>query len=411
VSSRDRGRSLDPALMISGRRDLVALVDGLVRERSWTTLAAVFVSIGVDGGDAPALSELDLAARLVAGAIAVQDRSRRGQAAEVRALRLAIAEALLARSARAPCLPPPPPPPPGRDARRALETAAELFDRGGDHRRAALVYEELGADIRAAEAWGALGDLERMEAAHAREESRTTARRGAGDLLHRFEALLAGGERRGALAAVALVAGVEEAATLRQRAASVGSRLCRGRAVSLRAPGGAWLRLAALPSEIGRDLAAGVPLRDPSVSRRHAHRRAQDDGVYLEDACSRGGISLGGARLQPGVALLLCGAGELTLGSTTVLRFRATDSSVIFEGTGGLDRGLRALVGAAPLPLFALFPAADGLWIEISDDAVRLGRRADLAVRVDGQLIGPGCDLLHGDLIEVPSAGLRIEVK
>jgi hypothetical protein len=402
VSSRDRGRSLDPALMISGRRDLVALVDGLVRERSWTTLAAVFVSIGVDGGDAPALSELDLAARLVAGAIAVQDRSRRGQAAEVRALRLAIAEALLARSAR---------PPLAAVERRALETAAELFDRGGDHRRAALVYEELGADIRAAEAWGALGDLERMEAAHAREESRTTARRGAGDLLHRFEALLAGGERRGALAAVALVAGVEEAATLRQRAASVGSRLCRGRAVSLRAPGGAWLRLAALPSEIGRDLAAGVPLRDPSVSRRHALLRAQDDGVYLEDAGSRGGISLGGARLQPGVALLLCGAGELTLGSTTVLRFRATDSSVIFEGTGGLDRGLRALVGAAPLPLFALFPAADGLWIEISDDAVRLGRRADLAVRVDGQLIGPGCDLLHGDLIEVPSAGLRIEVK
>lgn len=402
MSSRDRGRSLDPALMISGRRDLVALVDGLVRERSWTTLAAVFVSIGVDGGDAPALSELDLAARLVAGAIAVQDRSRRGQAAEVRALRLAIAEALLARSAR---------PPLAAVERRALETAAELFDRGGDHRRAALVYEELGADIRAAEAWGALGDLERMEAAHAREESRTTARRGAGDLLHRFEALLAGGERRGALAAVALVAGVEEAATLRQRAASVGSRLCRGRAVSLRAPGGAWLRLAALPSEIGRDLAAGVPLRDPSVSRRHALLRAQDDGVYLEDAGSRGGISLGGARLQPGVALLLCGAGELTLGSTTVLRFRATDSSVIFEGTGGLDRGLRALVGAAPLPLFALFPAADGLWIEISDDAVRLGRRADLAVRVDGQLIGPGCDLLHGDLIEVPSAGLRIEVK
>jgi FHA domain-containing protein len=402
VSSRDRGRSLDPALMISGRRDLVALVDGLARERSWTTLAAVFVSIGVDGGYAPALAELDLAARLVAGAIAVQDRSRRGQAAEVRALRLAIAEALLARSAH---------PPLAAVERRALESAAELFDRGGDHRRAALVYEELGADTRAAEAWGALGDLERMEAAHAREESRATARRGAGDLLHRFEALLAGGERRAALAAVAPVAGVEEAATLRQRAASVGSRLCRGRAVSLRAPGAAWLRLAALPSEIGRDLAAGVPLRDPSVSRRHALLRARDDGVYLEDAGSRGGISLGGARLEPGVALLLCGVGELTLGSATVLRFRATESSVIFEGTGGLDRGLRALVGAAPLPLFALFPAADGLWIEISDDAVRLGRRADLAVRVDGQLIGPGCDLLHGDLIEVPSAGLRIEVK
>jgi hypothetical protein len=388
-----------------GRSDLVALVERLLRERAWSTLTAMFLSIGADGGTAPiALSELDLVARLIGKALASvtgPSRSRRAQADELRALRLAVAEALLARSAR---------PPLAEIERRALERAADFFDLAGDQRRAALAYEELGADGRAAEAWGALGDLERMEAAHAREDGRAATRRRAGDLLRRFDALLTAGERIQALAAVALVTGVEEAATLRQRAAAIESRLCRGRAVSLRAPGGSWLRAALLPTEIGRDPAAGVPLRDPSVSRRHALLRA-GDGVQLEDAGSRGGLRLGGARVGAGVALPLRGLGEIALGPTTVLRFEATPSGVSFAATSGLDRGARALVGASPLSLAPLFPGADGLTIEIADGVVRLARRPDLAVRVDGHFIGPGCDLLHGDLIELPSPGLRLEVQ
>jgi hypothetical protein len=31
-------------------------------------------------------------------------------------------------------------------------------------------------------------------------------------------------------------------------------------------------------------------------------------------------------------------------------------------------------------------------------------------VRVAGRLVGTGCDLLHGDVIEVVTAGLRLEV-
>jgi FHA domain len=408
-SSRKRDPALDPRPALSppsDRRDLVALVSRLVRERSWNTLTALFVSIGTgDEVGTATLSDLDGAARLVGDSLAAGAAPRRlrgSQADQLHALCLAIADALVARTAH---------PPLAELERRALGRAAELFERGGDHRRAALAFEELGADTRAAEAWGALGDLERMEAAHAREDHRETARRGTGDLLRRFEELHTGGERLRALAAIAVVTGVEEASTVRQRAAGIESRLCRGRAVSLRAPGGPWIRLALLPTEIGRDPAAGVALRDPSVSRRHARLVAGDDGVHLEDTGSRGGIAVGGARLDTGVALPLRGPGELALGPTTVLRFQAMPATVSFEGLRGLDRGLRALVGTAPLSLAPLFPPAEGLAIEIAGEIVRLTRRADRAVRVGGHFIGPGCDLLHGDLIEIPSTGLRLEVQ
>jgi hypothetical protein len=397
----------DPALATWDRRDLPARVERLVRERSWDTLTALFVSIGA--GDQIAdttLPELEATARLVgaplAAAAAAPGNPRGPKADELRALHLAIAEALLARTNH---------PPLAEIERRALDRAAKHLSLGGDHRRAALAYEELGDDTRAAEAWGALGDLERMEAAHARDEKRTSARREAGDLLRRFEDLLTGGDRLLALASIALVLGVEEAATVRQQAAGIERRLCRGRAVSLRAPNGPWLRLAVLPSEIGRDPEAGVPLRDPSVSRRHALLGLGDDGVHIQDAGSRGGIVLSGARIDAGATFPLRGTGALALGPTTALRFQATPASVSFEGSSGLDRGLRALVGAAPLSLASLFPSAEGLAIEIATDVVRLTRRGDLAVRIAGHFIGPGCDLLHGDVIEIPSAGLRLEVQ
>jgi hypothetical protein len=408
-SSRKRDPALDPRPALSptsDRRDLVALVSRLVRERSWNTLTALFVSIGTGDEVATAtLPDLDAAARLVGDSLAVATASkppRGSQADERRALCLALADALVARTAH---------PPLADLERRALERAAGFFERGGDHRRAALAFEELGVDARAAEAWGALGDLERMEAAHAREDHREKARRGTGDLLRRFEELHTGGERLRALAVIAMVTGVEEVATVRQRAETIQSRLCRGRAVSLRAPGGPWIRLALLPTEIGRDPAAGVALRDPSVSRHHARLIVGEGGVDLEDAGSRGGIAVGGARLDTGVALPLRGPGELALGPTTVLRFEATAATVSFVGLRGLDRGLRALVGTMPLSLAPLFPAAAGLTLEFAGEVVRLTRRGELAVRVGGHFIGPGCDLLHGDLIDIPSTGLRLEVQ
>jgi len=406
VGSRDSRPALDPSLTISGGRDLVALVGRLVRERSWDTLTALFTALSGDGGIAPAaLGELDAAARLLGEALAAlppPKNPRGAQADELRSVALAAAQALLGRCVH---------PPLAEIERRALDRAAGLLARGGDHRRAALVYEELGADELAADAWGAMGDLDRMEAAHEREARRAATHRAAGELWHQFETLLIGGERMRALTLVAAAPGVEEAASLRLRAAAIERRLCHGGVVSLRAPGGTWVRVAPLPTEIGRDPASGIALRDPAVSRRHALLRAEGDDVVITDLGSRTGVRLGGARLEEGAALPLHGSGEIALGATTVLKFQAAAGVVALEGTSGLDRGLRALAGAAPLPIETLLPGTLGLTIGLVDKLVRLHRRADLAVRVDGHLIGPDCDLLHGDLVEVVGSGARFEVE
>jgi hypothetical protein len=412
VTPRDPRAAGDPTLSVAAGRDLVALVGRLVRDRSWDTLTALFASLaGEEGLPSAALGDLDAAARLVADALAgmaAPKNPRGAQADELRALCLAVAEALLDRCAR---------PPLTEVERRALERAAQLLERAGDHRRAALAYEDLGADERAALAWGALGDLDRMEAAHAREERRLATSRAAGETLRRFEALLTGGERLRAVIAAAAISGIEEAATLRERAAAIERRLCRGRAVSLRAPGSAWVRVAPLPADIGREADVGIPLRDPAVSRRHATLRGGPDGIVIEDCGSRAGVRLGGARLEPGAALPLRGEGEIALGPTTALAFRpmpglgdAANDALIVEVTRGLDRGARALVGTAPVPLGPGLPGADGLSIQILHDVLRLERPPELAVRVDGQFIGPACDLLHGDVIEIPARGVRFEV-
>lgn len=405
MTPRDSRTTLDPSLTISVGRDLIALVGRLVRERSWDTLTALFGSLGGDGGISPAaLGDLDAAARLVGEALAALPPPKNPagpQADELRALHLAAAEALLGRCAR---------PPLAEIERRALDRAAGLLERAGDHRRAALAYEDLGADVRAADAWGALGDLDRMEAAHDREASRAAAHRAEGELLHRFEALLAGGERLRALATVTAISGIEEAASLRLRAAAIERRLCHGRAVSLRAPGGPWVRVAPLSAEIGRDPSIGITLRDPAISRRHALLRAEGDDVVIADLGSRAGVRLAGVRLEEGAALPLRGSGEIALGPTTVLWFEATAGVVTLEGMNGLDRGLRALAGPAPLPFESLLPGTEGLTIEIAHDLVRLHRRADVAVRVEGHLIGPRCDLLHGDVVEILGSSVRFEV-
>ena len=133
--------------------------------------------------------------------------------------------------------------------------------------------------------------------------------------------------------------------------------------------------------------------------------------IYLEDAGSRGGIRIGGARVD--APLPLRGTGELSLGTSTSLRFTAGERTVILEGSGGLDRSLRALVGADTVSLAPLFPGAEGVSLAFSAGA-RIVRRPDVSVRVDGHFIGPGCDLVHGDIIEIIVAGsepLRLEVE
>jgi hypothetical protein len=387
-------------------RDLPGLVARLVRERSWGALIALFAHAGGAGASSLGLSELEMAARALAVALDAVPPPKHPRAAlldELRTVRLTAAEALLARGA---------PPPLAEVEVRARRRAAALLGAAGDHARAAAVHEELGDDASAAAAWGALGDLDRMEAAHARVDARDGHRRAALEAMRGFDALLAAGERRRAIAAAAAMASdLPEAGTARERAARIEARLVRARGVTLRVRGGAAVRFAALPATLGRDPLAEVTLRDPGASRRHAAIRTAGAGeLVLEDLGSRAGVVVAGARIDGPFPLR--GEGQLTLGATTPLVYSVLGGAcVVLRGVSGLDRELLALVGADPLDVSLVLPEARGLTLALSGGGARLSRRADVPVRVEGSFIGAACDLLHGDVVELPGpAPLVLEV-
>ena len=207
-----------------------------------------------------------------------------------------------------------------------------------------------------------MGDIDRMEAALARDEQRRTARRDAVDAVRRFEALLTGGERR--------------AARRRRRRGDEGgrgrgrrrwtARVARIAARPDRQPGNQPARrrrtlgrVALLPACLGRDRDVEVPLRDPAVSRRHALLRAGDDGITIEDAGSRGGVRIGGARVDAPLPLRGIGRDRPGRHDPALHRRRAGRCS----SRGAAASTARCARWSAPrrVSLAPLFPGADGL--------------------------------------------------
>jgi len=415
----ERPVSLGEILQAAEARDVAAFVERLTQQQNWEAIAFLFkVASKAQGNPRINVGDLTAAAQAFRDRAQASRRSKRDSTgapdADLRACRLAAAEALLAFARR---------PLETEIDRRATRLAATLLFDAGDHGRAAPLFEELGDDPRAADAFGAMGDIDRMEEALARVDARQNAQRSAVDAMRRFETLLGAGERLAAVAAAAAIAeGAPEAATAHELARTLDSRLCRQGGVTLRLDDGRALRFAALPALLGRDPGAAVPLRDPGVSRRHATIRRRGDGqLVIEDAGSRAGVRLAGALLS--TALPLHGEGELWLGPTCALHFTVAPDggTALLRGAAGLDRTLLAIIGDGdrPLPLDALVPGATGLSLSFDTGVARLKRTADVAVRVAGQLIGGACDLLHGDLIEVRAAAsagraeawaLRLEV-
>lgn len=294
--------------------------------------------------------------------------------------------------------------------RRGLRAAAGLFAALGETRRAAELFEKAGDEVRAAEAWGELGDLDRMEACLARDEQRRAERLRATDLRRRFDILFSAGERLAAVnAAAGLVATDLDSQDLLTRAREIGARLRRGRAVSLRLGDGRVLRVAALPAVIGREPTVELPVREPTVSRRHARlSHGDDDMITVEDAGSRGGTCLGGFRVAG--RLPLRDEGELQLGTGCKLRFRARPpQGLLLEGVEGLDRDYLAAVGPDPVEIGGLLGVATPVRISFADGVARLERPVGASLQVGGHLVGHRCDLLQGESIESPD-GLRLEV-
>ena len=158
--------------------------------------------------------------------------------------------------------------------------------------------------------------------------------------------------------------------------------------------------MAAVPAVIGRDRDGELPVREPTVSRRHACIRATPEGLTLEDAGSRTGTRLGGFTL--GATVPLRGSGTFEVGGNCRLTFTTVQQNrVELHGETGLDRGLWALVGEDPVDISPMLALDTPLFVEFSTGFARLLRPGSLAVSVAGKLIGLACDLLHGDVVEV----------
>jgi hypothetical protein len=378
---------------------LPALARQLVFDGAWSSMDVV-LRYARDTG--LPLGELEETVRGMADAMSALPPGRRQAASdEVRALLRQAAFTIAKRLERDPLT---------ASERKVLALAASIWVELGDLERAARTFERAGDDARAAETYGSLGDLERMEACLDRDQQRRRRRQEITDVIRRFEALVSAGDRHAAVAAAAVLPGDDfEASGALAQARDVERRLCRGRAVSLRLPGGAIVRFAGAPATLGRDGLCEVVLRDPGVSRRHAVIVAEEAGLSVADAGSRGGTRLGPAVIAG--RLPLRGEGELGLGEHSRLAFRSLAPHLVeVRGMTGLDRALLALVAGGQLPLAAAVAGAEGLSLRFDGPACRLERTPGVALRVGGRLVGPGCDLLHGDVIEVAATGLRLEV-
>jgi hypothetical protein len=376
----------------SGLTGTAALFRALSLDAEWPGLDAIVLQARAAGMALPEIHSLVRAMGVTIASLPSLDRE--AMAAQIRGARRQAALLILDRAPQGPLSP---------GEREALLTAGELLLEVGAPAEAAPVFERADDDRRAAQAWGAAGELARMEACLARTQGRQAAQRGLRDLAARFEDLMLAGQR---LEAIDLIGGtaLTDAQDLKRASAEVEHRLCSGRHLALRVPDGNIVHFAALPAMLGRDGQCQVVVRDPGVSRRHASITCEASRFFVEDVASRTGTGLCGARLAGRVPLPP--AGELSLGERCRLTFQIRGVDLIeLACLDGLDRGLRVWLGPGPLPLVAAVVGGESLHIIPGERSARMVLASP--VRLNGKLVGQGFDIIRGDVIE--AGALRLE--
>jgi len=296
--------------------------------------------------------------------------------------------------------------------RRWLALAARAFVMAHDHWRAAETFERAGQFEQAADSWGALGEIEAMERALGRAEEERAATRGPVLLWREALAAHAHGDRVHAWEVLKrLPPAHAHAAEARRLAHELTTLLVRG-PVALETATRDVLRLAPTPMTLGRDPGAGLPLRDPAVSRRHAQIswRERDEAFLLEDLGSRTGTRVGPAAL--GEPLLLGDAGSFALGPTCPVSYERVAPRVLrLHVPGGFDRGLVALVGPGPLPLGASglsgFAAIGDATVSFLGGQARWQSPPGTRTWLGEAMANPAVDLLHGDRLRVEPLGVE----
>jgi len=304
--------------------------------------------------------------------------------------------------------------------RQVVREAAALFESSGDPSGAGECYELIGDELAAAEAYQRAGDVERLEAVLAREETR---RRKLGRVTEAYEEYrlhLDAGARDLALLAlrqcVDEAKGTEQAGYRRELEALEARVLSAGQCV-MRLGGVLRRYVGAFPLCIGREGTCELVLRDAGVSRRHCEVEAGPMGGFvLRDLGSRNGTQLGGLTIDG--ALALVGEGEIGVGEHCTLHFASGDELGL-EVVRGLDRGMKLLASSRPFVLGAGFAAGVGAGFEggtgpgfelcFVDRRPRLRSRSGEPLRLNGRLAAAEIQILVGDVVEL--GPLRLEVE
>ncbi len=297
--------------------------------------------------------------------------------------------------------------------RELLVHAGRILTRAAEISLAAEAYERAGDIEQAVTLLSQLGEVERVEKllaeqAHSREKAQQEK-----ELFAHYEAALRLGKRDDAQQAlrklVAIARDPREPQRLldelsRRRLASGSVELLLRRSIEGSSLSEERVLLASPPLLLGRGEECLLVLADPGVSRQHARIQfATTQGFVLTDLGSKNGTFLDGIRVMEGASLPLRQEGELGIGQHVRIQFLLddADSELSLRVKTGTRRGLR--LRCAPLPM----ELGGGLRLGFD-----LGRPiltcSDGELRLDGQRIPSGVQLIRGDVLQAGS--LRIEV-
>jgi tetratricopeptide (TPR) repeat protein len=293
------------------------------------------------------------------------------------------------------------------DDRQVLRQAAALYAEVGDHAGAGQALELAGDESAAAEAYQRAGELERLEAILAKDETRRKRTHLLADAFEEHRLRLASGERDRAVAALRLC--VEESrggdqVGYRRQLEALEARLITEGAVALRTDGRETRYVGVFPLLIGREALCHLVLRDAGVSRRHLEVLAEGDGFQVRDLGSRNGTTLSGLPIAG--TLPLPQEGVLGVGEHVDLAFQsAGPARLAFTVARGLDRGLGIVASPRPLPLGEL---AELRW---ESGRPFVAAQPGTTLLLDGVQAGQPVQLLHGDVVELTRAGARLELE
>lgn len=289
----------------------------------------------------------------------------------------------------------------GAGERERLTEAAQRLERGRAFAEAADAYALLGSRDDEARCLELGGEVERLEAllseANRVDASAAKIRR----LISEAELAEELGDRLSARTArreaVSLAPNDVDLVTSLRR---LEERWIVGRRVTLSCDGARVTFVGSLPAVLGR-AEADVAVRGGSVSRRHAELALDGDVLVVRDLDSRNGTLAAGVPI--GRSLPITAPIEIGLGEDAALRITPTAGGASLEVTRGLDRGLRAVVGASHLPI-GVVPAA----LVFEGDRCVLEPEPGVAIELGKRRVQGRVDLLSGDVLVI--AGVRVEV-